>query len=134
MRESILELSDDGGCFGCGKKNPIGLKLDFELRDGEYITEFTPGPEHQGFINITHGGILATLADEAMAKLVWIKGFKALTAEMSIKFKRPAETGKPLTIIGTIEKVEGKLIFCKAEIRKPDGTVVAEATAKMVKV
>jgi uncharacterized protein (TIGR00369 family) len=127
-----LELNDDGMCFGCGRHNPIGLKLDFRLEDGEYVTEFTPAREHQGWMEITHGGILATLVDEAMGRLAWTQGYRAVTAEMAIKYKRPARTGEGLRIAASIESVEGRLVKCKAEIRRPDGTVVVEATAKMV--
>src|SRR5207249_10688825 len=43
-------LEDDGMCFCCGAKNPIGLKLQFEmLADRRMRTEWTPRKEHQGF-------------------------------------------------------------------------------------
>jgi uncharacterized protein (TIGR00369 family) len=126
------ELNDDDMCFGCGQSNPVGLKLDFHLQDGDYVAEFTPAREHQGWMGITHGGILATLVDEAMGRLAWTSGHRAVTAEMSLRYKRPAQTGERLMIVGSIASVEGKLVFCKAEIRKPDGTVIVEATAKMV--
>ena len=135
MAKDELELSDDGYCFGCGRNNPIGLKLDFvETSDGGCVARFTPGPEYQGWEGITHGGILTTLADEAMGRLVWMKGIRAVTAEMTIKFKRPARSGTPLTITGAIEGEEGRVLDCRSEIKGPDGTLIAEATAKMVRV
>ena len=134
MAVNNLDLRDNGGCFGCGANNPIGLKLRFELRDCRYVAEFTPMPEHQGFVGVTHGGILATLADEAMARLVWEEGNAALTAEFSMRFKQPAEVGKPLLVSGWVERSDGRLLFCRCEIRKPDGSLVAEATARMVRI
>ncbi|MDO8589542.1 MAG: PaaI family thioesterase [Armatimonadota bacterium] len=134
MAVKDLDLNDNGMCFGCGQRNPIGLKLDFENQDGEYVAEFTPAAEHQGWMGITHGGILATVADEAMGRLAWVSGYRAVTAEMSMRYKRPAETGMPLIVAGSIVSTEGRAILCKAEIRKPDGTVVAEATATMIEV
>ena len=88
----MLDLQDNGMCFVCGPKNPIGLKLEFVLDDGKYITRFTPGAEHQGFLGITHGGIVSTVLDEVMARLVYVLGIKALTAEMTIRLKKPAIT------------------------------------------
>jgi uncharacterized protein (TIGR00369 family) len=127
-----LDLNDDGMCFGCGQHNPVGLKLAFHWQDEEYVAEFTPAREHQGWMGITHGGILATLVDEAMGNLAWNSGYRAVTAEMSVRYKRPSQTGEQLLIAGSIASVEGRLVSCKAEIRKPDGTVIVEATAKMV--
>lgn len=134
MARVDIDLTDNGGCFGCGKNNPIGLRLDFEFCDGKYLTRFTPGPEHQGFAGITHGGILATLADEAMARMVWDEGRAALTAELSIRFRRPARTGEPLVVSGWVERGEGRLMMCKSNIRTENGDLVAEATARMVRI
>ena len=132
MAVGDLELNDDGMCFGCGQRNPIGLKLEFDSMDGEYVAEFTPAAEHQGWMGITHGGILATVADEAMGRLAWTSGYRAVTAEMSIRFKRPAETGRPHLVAAWIVSTEGRTVHCKAEVRQPDGTIVAEASAIMI--
>ena len=135
MAEDDLELNNDNYCFGCGKDNPIGLKLDFtETGGGEYVTEFTPLREHQGWRDVTHGGILATVVDEAMGSMMWARGVTAVTAEMTMTFKRPARSGAPLRIAASVVGEEGRTVDCKAEIRRLDGTLVAEATAKMVKI
>lgn len=126
-----FRLTDDGMCFGCGQYNPIGLKLEFQNRDGEYVAEFTPARTHQGWREVTHGGILAA-ADEAMGRLAWQSGYNAVTAEMSIRFRQPAPTGKPLVVAGYITSATHKTLNCGAEIRNADGAVVAEATARMV--
>lgn len=130
----MLDLQDNGMCFVCGPKNPIGLKLEFALEDGKYITRFTPGPEHAGFIGITHGGIVSTVLDEVMARLVWVLGHKAVTAEMTVRLKKPAVTGEELTIKGWIVSEGRRIIECAAEARNPNGDMVAEATCKMVRV
>jgi uncharacterized protein (TIGR00369 family) len=129
-----FELLDDGWCFACGKSNPASLKLEFEKRDDEYVARFTPRREHQGYIGITHGGVIATLLDEAMARLVWADGHRAVTAEMTVRLRRPARTGEELTVAGRITGAGRRTITCSAEARNADGTVVAEATARMVKV
>ena len=70
-----MKLRDEGKCFACGPNNPIGLKLDFQFSGDSYVAKFTPSAQYQGYDGITHGGIVSTLLDEAMAKLVWVKGF-----------------------------------------------------------
>jgi len=53
-------------CFGCGKDNPIGFKLQFTNNDGVIKGEFIPGEFHQGWPGIIHGGVLFTLLDDAL--------------------------------------------------------------------
>jgi len=129
-----LTLLEDNMCFGCGAKNPIGLKLEFRKDNGDYVTRFVPRTEHQGWSGITHGGILATLLDEAMVRLSWQEGLNAVTAELTVRFRRPARTGKTLEIRGRITGEEGRKVYGAAEAVGEDGRVVAEATAVMMKV
>ncbi|HEY3297970.1 MAG TPA: PaaI family thioesterase [Armatimonadota bacterium] len=129
-----MDLQDGGMCFACGPKNPIGLKLKFEFEDGVYTARFTPGPEHQGYDLITHGGIVTTLLDEAMAKLVFVQGHFAVTAEINVRFRRPAMVGDELTVTGRVLAEAHRLLDCAAEIRNSNGELIAEASGKMMKV
>ena len=129
-----MDLRDNGMCFACGPKNPIGLKLEFAFEDGKYVARFTPRPEHQGFEGITHGGILSTALDEAMARLVYQKGCRAVTAEMRIRLRKPAPTGKELTVSGWITSETHRMIECAAEARDAGGELIAEAVGRLVKV
>lgn len=130
----MLELSDDDGCFVCGRSNPIGMKLDFIEENGEYITYFTPKKEHQGYQGITHGGIISTVMDEIMARYTHILGYHAVTGEITVRLKRPAHIGNRLRFVGRILSEEGRIINCGAEATDDEGKVIATATAKMVKV
>lgn len=129
-----LELLDNDGCFCCGKKNPIGLKLEFEKKDGKYYTRFTPREEHQGYVGITHGGIISTILDEVMVRYLWTEGINSVTAEMTIRLKKPARTGKELTFCAEMEENNRRIIRCKAEARDPDGELIAEAVGRMVRI
>lgn len=129
-----FELLDDGWCFVCGKNNPISLSLEFEKKDGEYVTRFTPQKQHQGYVGITHGGIVSTLLDEVMARFVWAEGYCAVTAEMTVRLKHPAKTGEELVVTGRIVGEDRRTISCSAEAKDIEGRIVAEATAKMIKV
>lgn len=129
-----MDIVYEGQCFACGAKNPIGLKLKFEFEGEFYVARFTPKPEHQGYDNITHGGILSTLLDEAMAKLVWAKGINAVTGTLNIRFRRPALVGEELTVSGCITGKAHRIIDCRAEIKNPAGKIVAEADGRMVKI
>ncbi len=128
-RVSINTDRTDELCFGCGRKNPFGLKLDFKW-DGETAkAEFTPKRHHQSWKGIVHGGIIACMLDEAMAYAAYFQGLSCLTARMHVTFKRPAVVDELLLITSSIVKNARRLVETKASIFLQDGTLVAEATA-----
>jgi acyl-CoA thioesterase FadM len=55
-----------------------------------------------------------------------------MTAKMELRYRAPVPTGQMLKLRAVIEKRRGRLIFTKAELRLPDGTVAAEANGMMV--
>ena len=129
------KLLDNQRCFVCGKKNPSGLSIDFEINSQERSIRATYTPAHffQGFEGIVHGGILSTLLDEAMAKLAFTLGHQVMTAEMTVKFKAPARTGEEISISGRLTQETRRLILAEAKIER--GTIViAEATGKLLRI
>ena len=128
-----IVLEDDRMCFACGSRNPIGLKLKFTTIPNGVRTEFTPSKEYEGFEDIIHGGIVATLLDETIAWACRTCGVDAVTGEITVRYKKPLATNKPVTVFGIVEKNKGKLLLGSAYIKEKDGIVIATATAKMVR-
>lgn len=114
-------------CFGCGQENPIGLKLKFNLGQGEATSEFTPGEIHQGWKGFVHGGIICAILDEAMA-YCYFPRLKGVTAKVEFRFRQPAPVGVPMVVTAKLVRETRKLLTTKAVIRLNDGTVVAEGT------
>ena len=127
-------LISDGHCFVCGKNNAGGLQLEFSYApDGlRAETTFVPRETYQGWQGIVHGGIIITVLDEVMAKAAVHKGYTVVTAEITAKLKTPAKVMEPLRCQAVIESVKKKIVYARAAASRKDGTVVAEATAKMV--
>lgn len=132
-----MQVENNNLCFACGKENPIGLKLDIRVLDnGELVmAEYVPPVHFQGWANVVHGGILSTLLDEiityvAMAKLQ----SPAVTAQLDIRFRKPAPVGSRLIITGKPVGGKGRLIEALAQVHLTDGTLIAEATGKCLKV
>lgn len=82
-------------CFGCSPGNKLGLNLTFS-EDGEFIvSKWLPKPHFQGWQNVLHGGIQATLLDEIASWLVFIKlNTSGVTSRMDVKLKKPVYTDK----------------------------------------
>ena len=127
-----IQIDTDRGydfCFACGKKNPIGLKLDFKQDGKTARAEFTPTKFYQGWSGVVHGGIIACLLDEGMAYATLFEGVNSITASMQVRLRRPAPMGETLVITGSVTNNKGRLVEAEASISLKDGTLIAEATA-----
>jgi uncharacterized protein (TIGR00369 family) len=129
-----LNLKRSERCFGCGDKNPAGLQLKVVPGPNYDIASFTPGPEHEGYEGIVHGGIIATLLDEVMSWACVHKGHQAVTAELRVRFQKPVAIGQALRVLGWVVAEKGRLIITKGEVRTELGAILARAIAKYIKV
>jgi uncharacterized protein (TIGR00369 family) len=123
-----------GICFGCGPANPFGLHLNFELgpKQDSYICHFELGVNFSGPPSHAHGGIIATILDEAMGKALKLKGKVALTRNMSVDYLRPVPLGQPLVVEGHVVRVRGRALYNRAEIRSDKGVVLACSRGKFL--
>ena len=128
-----MQLTADKRCFVCGEENPSGLGLTFEAGDGTSSAVFTPGPWHRGYAEMAHGGILAAVLDEAMVYAAVALGHWVATAEMTVRYRRPAAIGEPLRVTARVTRSAGRLVECEADLRTADGNVVATATGKLMR-
>jgi acyl-coenzyme A thioesterase PaaI-like protein len=124
-------------CFGCGALNPQGLHLRFEVESSHpdrlsaaatiELTEI-----HEGAPGCVHGGIIATMLDEAMSKLNRPLKLVAMTRHMEVDYLQPVRLATPLKIVSYHVRRDGKKIFHAAEVIGPDGSVLARAKGLFV--
>ncbi len=88
---------DNDYCFACGALNPAGLQLVFE-RDGDVLcTRFRPSQLHQGWRDVLHGGVQATVFDDLMSNCMFrIHNCNVVTAELRTRFRRPVPLDREL--------------------------------------
>lgn len=134
-----LELNDDHRCFACGRLNEEGLRLRFDYPEpGRCRAEFVPGQKFQGWHGILHGGIISTLLDEGFAHALGGpdrgSGQAAVTAEMTVRFKKPARIGQKIILEGRVVSVEKRVIQCESVLRDEAGTEIASATGKLISI
>ena len=129
-----LLFTDDHYCLCCGDKNPMGFKMQFRFEDEKLLSEAVIPKEYQGFNNVVHGGILGTLLDEMMVNLHWLKGVKAVTVEYQVRLKAPCPTNTKVRLSAWPVEEKRNLLYVAAEARLENGILVAEATAKCMKV
>lgn len=131
--ESELQIGY-GKCFICGKKNPIGLAVDFYRVGDEVRTEFTPRDEHQGYPGFMHGGIVSALLDETIGRAGYLHKLWTMTARLELRYRKSIPIGDHITCAGRIVRMRGRLIECEGEARLSDGTVAVEARGTYMRI
>jgi acyl-coenzyme A thioesterase PaaI-like protein len=129
-----LEPNETNRCFGCGAANSAGMKLTFDLDFDARRTRgcFTLGANYAGGGGFAHGGIIAVVLDEAMGKLSRLTDEKAVTAEMSVEYRKPVPVDKTIVVEGWQEEEKGRNRFRVAEIHDRDGNLLARGKARFV--
>lgn len=122
-------------CFGCGQMNRSGLRLKFFVDEDQTIVcrvrlarRFEGPPGH------AHGGVIATLLDEAMSKANRQFGVLAMTRQMEIEYLKPVPLGASLMLKGRHTGSSEKKHYCKAELVNGDGNVLARAMGLFIEV
>lgn len=122
-------------CFGCGAANPTGLHLEFLLADdGSIVSLPMVADTFDGHPGYLHGGIIATLLDEAMSKAVRALGEPAMTRRMEVDYLRPVPSGAPLRIEGRILRSEGRKHWAEAAIVDSEGSKLAKASGLFIEI
>lgn len=121
-------------CFGCGGDNDAGMKLVFDLDLDELRARgrFVLGPRYAGGAGFAHGGIIAVVLDEAMGKLSKASAERAVTAELTIQYKRPVPVDREILVEGWQTQSTGRNRFRVAEIRDGEGNLLAVGTGRFV--
>lgn len=133
---STLLLPQTRGCLVCGRTNPHGLRLSLHVdpATSQVTTTFTPTSDYIGFENIIHGGLLATVLDEAMVwASIWSAKRACVAAELTIRYRASALPGDALTVSASLATTRSKLITTTGQILRPgDNATIATATGKFI--
>jgi uncharacterized protein (TIGR00369 family) len=122
-------------CFGCGPANPNGLHLDFYVAEDQSVLCMpVVAGTFEGPPTLLHGGIIATLLDEAMSKSVRVRGLMAMTRQMEIEYLRPVPSGTEIRIVGRLVRSEGRKHWTEAQIFNDKAKVLATAKGLFVEV
>jgi acyl-coenzyme A thioesterase PaaI-like protein len=114
------------GCFGCGlvelDRSPEGVAGSFVVRS-----------ELQGPPGYAHGGIMATVLDEAMALLLQDRGIYALTTGLDVRLRAAAPVDTVVELAAWIDREEGRRLYLGARASGGE-TEFATATGVFVRV
>lgn len=133
MNESPQGLPVSEQCFVCGRHNARGLQLRFRHQEGEVRTQCVLDRSFNGFTDRAHGGIAATLLDEAMGWATVLAGERfTYTAELNLRYLQPVPVGVELEITAKTVRTTRRLLFAEGRIALLDGATLVTATGKFV--
>ena len=121
-------------CFACGKNNSEGMRLKFsydEERDC-FVCRFRLGKRYTGPPGHCHGGIIATLLDEAMGQVNKLRHVVALTSQITVDYLKPVPLNKPLRVESREVRVSGRRHINMAEILNRKGDVLARSRGTFI--
>lgn len=125
----------DDYCFACGRRNPIGLKMQVSYAEAERSASarLRLPREFQGWQAVIHGGILATLLDEIMAHAVWKFAGPALTLGLEVQYRRPLAPEEEILVQGRIVAGKGRRLSASGEItRLADQVLIATGRSRFL--
>ncbi len=126
-------IENDDHCFCCGKENERGLKLDYVYPEPGMAETRLAVPEYfTGWREITHGGLISMLLDETMAHACISRGLQGVTAEMTVRFKKPLPVGSTVVVRGRAEESKSRIVRTEAELADESGTTFATGSAKFI--
>jgi uncharacterized protein (TIGR00369 family) len=132
----LLKPNPSNHCFGCGGANARGMQLTFEQDDAAKRIRgmFRIGADYQGGAGFVHGGIVATLLDEVMAKVNRFNSDHAVTAQLTVEYLKPVPVDGDVIVDGWEVEREGRNLLREGEIRDASGVVLARGKARFVQV
>ena len=120
-------------CYVCGKDNPSGFHIVFSTESGRVRALYTPDPHRQGYLGVTHGGVVSTLLDETMGWAPSLTtGRMYVTAELTVRYLAPVPVGKLMVVEAWAEKVTRRLAVVRGEVKGEGGEVLATAHGKFL--
>lgn len=133
-KDLLIPLPGSPGCFICDNNgsNPraLHLRLYWNERSRTVHIPCEPDATWCGFDNVVHGGLVATVLDEAMAWAVKMcVGDWAFTADCNIRYKRPVEPDKAYLATATVTEDAGRKILAEAGFCDESGTTLVQAKA-----
>lgn len=134
MEELLLQLPGSPGCFICDNNGSnhraLQLKLLWNEKSGTVSVPCEPDETWCGFNQVVHGGLVATVLDEALGWAVKMHtGDWAFTADLQIRYKKAVTPGRKYVVEARVTEDRGRKINGEAAFLDDQGLVLAEAVA-----
>jgi len=118
-------------CFACGPTNPSGLHMEFFKEGDELVGKWDPSEHYQGFHDILHGGVQATMMDEIASWVVFVMlNTAGMTYQLNTRFRKPVLISKgSITVRATLLRQRNKIAEIEARLYDGEDMLCAESQA-----
>ena len=111
----------------------MGLAIQFATGpQGSVAATFLGNCALEGYSGLLHGGIIAALLDGAMTHCLFVHGVRALTAELTLRYRAAVGSSEPVSVRSWLENAAHGLYRLGAELEQ-GGQVKARATGKFLR-
>src|SRR5258706_7178005 len=127
--ETRYHKMQKNNCFVCGQNNPEGMPLKSTLAEARqtFVCRFRLGKRYTGPPGHCHGGIIASILDDAMGKVNKLHHVVALTREMTVEYLKPVPLHKPLRVEGREIELPSAKHINAADILNENDEVLARS-------
>ncbi|MEO0367148.1 MAG: PaaI family thioesterase [Pseudomonadota bacterium] len=117
-------------CFVCGRNNDAGLKMVFYDNGVDTVTStITVKEQYQGYPNIVHGGVLASILDEVVGRVAMIEDHHnfMMTVNMKVQYRLPVPVNTKIKAEGKLLRLKGRIGKAEGKLTLPDGQIACQA-------
>jgi len=116
-------------CIGCAPDNEIGFQLEFFAHGQSLFAHWLPNRRFEGYMNVVHGGIQATLMDEIASWYVYaMLDTAGVTSRLDVQYHKPLYvSGGELKITADLKSKSPKLAQIETKILNANGVVCSSA-------
>jgi hypothetical protein len=114
-----------------GKSNPIAPPMELHMEGETAVGVVSFGWAYEGIPGHVHGGLVAAVFDQLFGYLQTTQNVGSLTAELTVKYRRPTPLLEPLRLEARLLSAEGRKSTVTAKMLYRD-VVTAEADAIFV--
>jgi len=108
------------------------LKFTFDPEHKRFVSRFRLSKRFTGPPGHCHGGIIATILDDAMSKLNKLRDVVAATVQLKIDYLKPVPLQRPLRVESRELRRSGRTLIRTAEIFDEARTLLAAARGVFV--
>jgi acyl-coenzyme A thioesterase PaaI-like protein len=128
-------VKPNSNCFGCSPSNANGLQLSFRREMDEVWADVELDERFESYPGVIHGGIVATILDEAMGNVVRSDETSlSLTLSMRVRFSGLVKPRENYRVVGRVTSQKGIHFSVEARLLDSERRLVAAGEALFRKV
>jgi len=90
--------------------------MEVAYLEDKAVSQLSLKREFQGWHEIVHGGVVATILDEIMAHAVMHYVGKGVTTSLQITYRMPLPVGEEIRVVGSVVERKSRAAVARGEI------------------